>query len=85
MYAIRSYYEFTPRDMLTWHSARWAVVAKDAPPQAKAAAEARHGKPAGQALEALALNYAMVANPESTPAERASGLCWVLHIRNNFV
>jgi len=72
--------KFTPRDMLTWHSARWAVVAKDAPPKAKAAAEARKGKPAGQALEALALNYAMVANPESTPAERAFGLCWVLHI-----
>ncbi len=72
--------KFTPRDMLTWHSARWAVLAKDAPPEAKAAAEARKGKPVGQALEALALNYAMVANAESTPAERAFGLCWVLHI-----
>jgi hypothetical protein len=72
--------KFTPRDMLTWHTARWAIVAKDAPSQAKAAAAARQGKPAGQALEALALNNAMVANPESTPAERALGLCWVLHI-----
>lgn len=72
--------KFTPRDMLTWHTARWAIVAKNAPPEAKAAAAARHGKPAGQALEALALNNAMVANPESTPAERALGLCWVLHI-----
>jgi len=72
--------KFTPRDMLTWHSARWAIVAKDAPPQAKAAVEARHGKPVGQALEALTLNYAMVANPESSPTERALGLCWVLHI-----
>jgi hypothetical protein len=72
--------KFTPRDMLTWHSARWAVVAKDAPPEAKAAAEARKGKPVGQAIEAVALNYAMVANPESSPTERALGLCWVLHI-----
>ncbi len=72
--------KFTPRDMLTWHSARWAIVAEDAPPEAKAAAEARQGKPAGQALEALTLNYAMVANPESSPAERALGMSWVLHI-----
>jgi hypothetical protein len=72
--------KFTPRDMLTWHTARWAIVAKDAPPEVKAAVNARQGKPAGQALEALALNNAMVANPESSPAERALGLCWVLHI-----
>ena len=55
--------KFTPRDMLTWHTARWAIAAKDAPPEVKAAAKARQGKPAGQALEALALNDAMVANP----------------------
>ena len=72
--------KFTPRDMLTWHTARWAIVAKDASPTVKAAAAARQGKPAGQALEALALNNAMVANPESSPAERALGLCWVMHI-----
>jgi len=72
--------KFTPRDMLTWHSARWAIVAKDATPQAKAAAEATHGKPVGQAIEAVNLNYAMISNHESTPSERALGLCWVLHI-----
>lgn len=72
--------KFTNNDRLTWHTARWAIVAKDATPQAKAAAAARKNKPAGQAIEALALNDAMVANPESTPAERALGLCWVLHI-----
>jgi len=70
----------TPNDRLTWHTARWAIVAKDAPPEVKAAAEARHGKPAGQAIEALTLNNAMIANPESTPAERALALCWVMHI-----
>jgi len=72
--------KFTNNDRLTWHTARWAIVAKDAPPEAKAAAAARHGKPAGQALEALALTSAMLSNPESEPAERAFGLCWVLHI-----
>jgi len=72
--------KFTPRDMLTWHSARWTIVAKDATPQAKAAAEATHGKPVGQAIEAVNLNYAMISNHESTPSERALGLCWVLHI-----
>ena len=72
--------KFTPRDLLTWHSARWAVVAKDAPPEAKAAAASRKGEPVGQALEALALNYGMVANVEATPPERAFGLCWVFHI-----
>lgn len=65
--------KFTPRDMLSWHSARWGIAGKDAPPQAIAALEARHGKPAGHALEALALNYAMIANPETSPAERAIG------------
>lgn len=72
--------KFTASDRPTWHSARWDIVAKDAPPEAKAAATARHGKPAGQAIEALALNYAMVASPESSPSERAFALCWTLHI-----
>ena len=72
--------KFTPRDMLTWHTARWAVVAKDASPTVKAAVAARGGKPAGQAIEALALNFGMVANPESSPAERALALCWVMHV-----
>ena len=72
--------KFRPEDRLTWHTARWAVVAKDASPEAKAAVKARGGKPAGQAIEALELNFGTVANPESSPAERALALCWVLHI-----
>jgi len=40
--------KFTPNGRLTWHTARWAIVAKDFPPGAKAAA--RHGKPAGPTL-----------------------------------
>jgi len=72
--------KFTNNDRLTWHTARWAVVTKDAPPEAKAAVEARHGEPAGQALEALALTYGMLSNPESSPSERAWGLCWMMHV-----
>jgi len=72
--------KFTSNDRLTWHTARWAIVAGDAPPEAKAAAAARQGKPAGQAIEALTLTSGMLSNPESEPAERAFALCWVLHI-----
>jgi len=72
--------KFTNNDRLTWHSARWAVITKDAPPEAKEAVAARHGKPAGQALEALALNFAMLSNPESSPTERAWALSWLMHV-----
>jgi len=72
--------KFRPNDRLTWHSARWAIVAEDAPPEARAAAAARNGKPVGQAIEAVNLNFAMISNHESPPPERALGLCWVLHI-----
>lgn len=72
--------KFTAVDEPTWHTARWAIVVDDAPPEVKAAAEARQGKPAGQAIEALTLNYAMLSNPESSPKERAQALCWVFHI-----
>jgi hypothetical protein len=72
--------KFTANDRLTWHSARWAILADDAPDEAKAAVAARNGRPVGQAIEALNLNFAMLSNHESTPAERALGLCWMLHI-----
>ena len=72
--------KFTLNDRLTWHSARWAVVADDAPAEARAAAEARQGKPVGQAIEALRLVSAMLSNPEADPTERAFALCWMLHI-----
>ena len=72
--------KWTIHDRPTWHTARWAIVAKDAPPEAKAAAAARKGRPAGQAIEALVLNYAMLANSETSPTERAVALSWVLHI-----
>jgi hypothetical protein len=36
--------------------------------------------PRGQAIEALVLKFAELENPESSPADRAKALCWVLHI-----
>jgi hypothetical protein len=72
--------KFTGNDRLTWHTARWAIVAKDASPEVKEAAAARRGEPAGQAVEALTLTSAMLSNSEAEAAERAFALCWVLHI-----
>ena len=72
--------KFTNNDRLTWHTARLAIVAEDATPEARAAAAAHDGKPIGQAIEAAELNFAMISNHESTPTERALGLCWVLQI-----
>lgn len=72
--------KFTASDEPTWHTARWAIIAEGAPPEAIAAADSRQGRTAGQAIEALTLNYAMLSNPESTPKERAESLCWVFHI-----
>ena len=72
--------KWTIHDRPTWHSARWAIITDDAPPEARALAEARAGKPAGNAIEALVLNAAVLSNPESKPDERALALSWVLHI-----
>jgi hypothetical protein len=72
--------KWTIYDRPTWHTARWAIVAKDAPPETKALAAARKGKPSGQAIEALVLNYAMLSSAETNPTERASALSWMLHL-----
>jgi hypothetical protein len=72
--------KWTPNDRPTWHMARWSIVAEDAPPEARAAAAARKGKPAGQAIEALMLNFGTLSNPESGPTDRARALSWVMHI-----
>jgi len=70
---------FTAQDQSAWHTARWPVIADDAPPEARAAA--RHGdRPAGQAIEALQLNYAVFSSPEAKSAEAARSLCWLLHL-----
>jgi hypothetical protein len=72
--------KFTHDDKPTWHTARWPILAEDAPPEAKALVDSRNGRPVGNALEALALNAGMLANPESQPFERALALSWVMHI-----
>lgn len=72
--------KFTFGDRPTWHSARWSIIAEDAPPESIALIESRNGKPIGNALEALALNAGMMSNPESQPWERALALSWFMHI-----
>jgi hypothetical protein len=72
--------KWTIHDRPTWHTARWAIVAEDAPPEAKAAAEARKGRTTGQAIDALVLNYATLSSTESNPTERAVALSWLLHL-----
>ncbi len=70
----------TIHDRPLWHSARWAIGAKNAPPEVRAAAEARGDNPAGNAIEALVLNFATLSSAEAKPDERALALGWVLHI-----
>ena len=72
--------KFTPADRPTWHTARWTIMGDDASPEAEALIEARGDKPLGNALEALALNAAIVSNPESKPEERALALSWMMHV-----
>ena len=70
----------TIHDRPTWHTARWPIITEDAPPEAKAAAKARKGRPAGQAIEALVMNYSMLSSADTNPSERASALAWLLHL-----
>lgn len=72
--------KFTPNDRPTWHSARWPIVTKDAPPKARELVKSRGDKPTGNAVHAAMLNAAILANPESKPEERALALSWVMHI-----
>ncbi len=72
--------KFTNNDRLSWHTARWPLLAPDATGDARRAVEALNGRPIGQGIEALALNFAMLRNHESTQTELAWSLCWLLHI-----
>ncbi len=64
--------KFTARDEPTWHMARWPIVEEGSPPEVVAAADARQGKPAGQAIEALSLNYAMLGTLNPAPKNAPS-------------
>ena len=70
----------TTNDRLSWHSARFPIVADDAPQETKDLVAARGGEPIGDALEALELQWAVMANPEAGADERALALSWFLHI-----
>lgn len=70
----------TDHDHPAWHGALWPVIAPDAPAEARVRAARRGETPAGEALPALALNYAVLADPRAKPAERAKAMCWVLHV-----
>mgnify|MGYP001828665603 FL=1 len=72
--------KFTPDDRPTYHSARWSILADDAPPESGALLESRGDRPLGNAIEAIALNSAVLSNPESKPDERALALSWMMHI-----
>jgi hypothetical protein len=70
----------TSNDRLSWHSARFPIIADDVPAETRALIEAREGAPAGDAIEALHLQAAVLANPEAGADERALALSWFLHI-----
>ena len=70
----------TKNDRLTWHSARFPILAEDTPPKTRALVESRGGEPVGDAIEALALQAAVMANPEAGGDERALALSWFLHV-----
>jgi len=72
--------KFTLNDRPTFHTARWAIVTDDAPQEAREMVAARGGNPVGDAVKALELNAAVMANPEAMVWERALALSWVLHI-----
>jgi hypothetical protein len=67
-------------DHPTWHAALWPVLAADATPQTRSRVAARGDTPSGEALQAIALNLGVLANPRASAPERAVSLCWVLHV-----
>jgi len=70
----------THHDHPSWHAVLWPVIASDAPAETRARLERRAGAPSGAALQALALNQAVLADPRTAASERATALCWVLHV-----
>ena len=70
----------TNNDRLSWHSARFPIVADDAPQDTKDLVASRQGRPIGDAIAALELQAATMANPEAGADERALALSWFLHL-----
>jgi len=71
----------TPYDRPGWHMTLKPVVAADAPAETRARL-ARRGAAAaaGEALPGLVLNYATLSDGRASAGERATALCWVLHV-----
>ena len=61
----------TNNDRLTWHSARFPIVADDAPQETKDLVASRGGGPVGDAIKALELQVSVMANPEAGADEPA--------------
>lgn len=70
----------TAYDHPSWHIALWPVIEPDAPAATRAKVQARGDRPTGVALESLTLNYRTLADPSASPSEKASALCWLLHV-----
>lgn len=70
----------TNSDRLSWHTARFPIVANDAPQKTKELVASRAGRPVGDAIAALELQAATMANPEAGADERALALSWFLHM-----
>lgn len=67
-------------DHPSWHATAWPVVDKDASAETRRRVEARKGRPTGQALEGVALNWGVLTDPSTQPAEKAVALCWLMHV-----
>ncbi|MDV7145801.1 S1/P1 nuclease [Tropicimonas sp. TH_r6] len=70
----------TNNDRLSWHSARFPIIADDASQETKDFVASRDGDPVGDALEVLELQVAVMANPEAGADERSLALSWFLHV-----
>ena len=70
----------TTNDRLSWHTARFPIIAADASQKTKDLVASRGGRPVGDAIAALELQVSVMANPEAGADERALALSWFLHI-----
>ena len=70
----------TNNDRLSWHTARFPIIAADTSQETKDLVASRGGRPVGDAIAALELQVSVMANPEAGADERALALVWFLHI-----
>lgn len=70
----------TNNDRLSWHTARFPIIADDASQKTKDLVASRGGRPVGDAIAALELQVSVMANPEAGADERALALSWFLHL-----